>query len=43
VAVMMGPGHFIVEGGLAGQPKRLATATAIEDVMVLVIDNNEMF
>src|ERR1700693_2579035 len=43
VVGMMGPGDFIGEGGLAGQPKRMATATAVLPVSVLVIDNSEMF
>jgi CRP/FNR family cyclic AMP-dependent transcriptional regulator len=43
VVGIMGPGDFIGEGGLAGQPKRMATATAVEGVTVLKIDNKEMF
>jgi len=43
VVGMMGPGDFIGEGGLAGQPKRMATATAVENVTALKIDNEEMF
>jgi CRP-like cAMP-binding protein len=43
VVGMMGPGDFIGEGGLAGQPNRIATATATEKVTVLKIDNKEMF
>ncbi len=43
VVGMLGPGDFIGEGGLAGQPMRMATATAIAPVSVLVIDNKEMF
>ena len=39
VAVIMGPGDFIGEGGLAGQPKRITTATAVENPTVLKIDN----
>ena len=42
VVGMLGPGDFIGEGGLAGQPLRMATATAITPVSVLVIDNDEM-
>jgi len=34
---------FIGEGGLAGQPMRIATATAATPVSVLVIENSEMF
>jgi CRP-like cAMP-binding protein len=40
---MMGHGDFIGEGGLAGQPTRMATATAVSPVTALVIDNTEMF
>ena len=43
VVGMLGPGDFIGEGGLAGQPMRMATATASTPVRVLVIDNSEMF
>jgi CRP-like cAMP-binding protein len=40
---ILGPGDFIGEGGLAGQPLRMATATARTPVTVLAIDNREMF
>ena len=43
VVGLMGPGDFIGEGGMAGQPTRMATATAIAPVTALVIDNKEMF
>jgi CRP/FNR family cyclic AMP-dependent transcriptional regulator len=43
VVGLMGPGDFIGEGGLAGQPKRMATATAVSPVNVLLIENTEMF
>jgi len=43
VVGMLGHGDFIGEGGLAGQPMRMATATAISQVTALVIDNTEMF
>ena len=43
VVGIMGPGDFIGEGGMAGQPLRMATATAIAPVTALVIDNKEMF
>jgi len=43
VVGLMGPGDFIGEGGLAGQPKRMATATAVAPVTVLKIENREMF
>jgi CRP-like cAMP-binding protein len=40
---ILGPGEFIGEGGLAGQPLRMATATAHTPVTLLAIDNSEMF
>jgi CRP/FNR family cyclic AMP-dependent transcriptional regulator len=43
VVGMLGPGDFIGEGGLAGQPLRMATATAVTPVNALIIDNSEMF
>jgi CRP-like cAMP-binding protein len=43
VVGMLGRGDFIGEGGLAGQPMRMATATAISPVSALVIENTEMF
>ena len=43
VVGIMGPGDFIGEGGMAGQPLRMATATAISPVTALVIENKEMF
>jgi CRP/FNR family cyclic AMP-dependent transcriptional regulator len=43
VVGMLGPGDFIGEGGLAGQPTRMATATAVTPVIALVIENKEMF
>jgi CRP-like cAMP-binding protein len=43
VVGMLEAGDFIGEGGLAGQSKRMATATAITPVTVLAIDNKEMF
>ena len=42
VVGMLGSGDFIGEGGLAGQPMRMATATAVTPVSALVIDNGEM-
>jgi CRP/FNR family transcriptional regulator, cyclic AMP receptor protein len=42
VVGMLGPGDFIGEGGLAGQPLRMGTATALTAVTTLVIDNTEM-
>jgi CRP/FNR family cyclic AMP-dependent transcriptional regulator len=43
VVGILGPGDFIGEGGLAGQPMRMAAATAVTSVTVLAIDNSEMF
>jgi CRP/FNR family cyclic AMP-dependent transcriptional regulator len=43
VVGILGPGDFIGEGGMAGQPLRMATATAVAPVTALVIDNKEMF
>ncbi len=43
VVGMLGPGDFVGEGGLAGQPMRMATAIALAPVSALVIDNKEMF
>ena len=43
VVGMLGANDFIGEGGLAGQPMRMATATAVSPVTVLAIDNREMF
>ena len=43
VVAMLGSGDFIGEGGLAGQPLRMATATAVTPVTALVIENKEMF
>jgi CRP/FNR family cyclic AMP-dependent transcriptional regulator len=42
VVAILGPGDFCGESGLAGQPRRTATATALAPVSVLVIDNEEM-
>ncbi len=43
VVGIVGPGDFIGDGGMAGQPTRMATATAVGSVTALVIDNKEMF
>jgi CRP-like cAMP-binding protein len=43
VVGMLEANDFIGEGGLAGQPMRMATATAVSPVTVLAIDNKEMF
>ena len=42
VVGILAAGDFIGEGGLAGQPVRMATATAVTPVSVLVIENSEM-
>ncbi len=42
VVAMLGPGDFLGEGCLAGQPRRMATATAIAATKVLRIDQDEM-
>jgi CRP/FNR family transcriptional regulator, cyclic AMP receptor protein len=42
VVAMLGPGDFVGEGGLAGQPVRIATATATTPVTLLVIGMKEM-
>jgi len=43
VVGLLGAGDFLGEGGLAGQPMRMATATAATPVTALLIDNEEMF
>src|SRR4029077_4306524 len=43
VAGVLGRADFIGEGGVAAQPMRMAKATAVPPVKVLVIDNTEMF
>ena len=40
---ILGPGDFVGEGGLAGQPLRMATATAVTPTILLDIDKKEMF
>jgi CRP/FNR family cyclic AMP-dependent transcriptional regulator len=42
IVAMLGPGDFCGEGGLAGQPIRVATATAITPTTVLAIEKTEM-
>jgi CRP/FNR family transcriptional regulator, cyclic AMP receptor protein len=39
---VLGPGDFLGEGCLAGQPIRIGTATAITPTTVLVIEKKEM-
>ena len=43
VVAILGPGDFVGEGGLAGQPLRMATAIAVTQVSALAIENSEMF
>ena len=42
VVAMLGPGDFLGEGGLAGQPVRMATATAMIPSTILSVDQDEM-
>jgi len=42
IVAMLGPGDFCGEGALAGQPLRIATATALTPVTALVIGVKEM-
>jgi len=42
VVAMLGPGDFLGEGALAGQPVRMATATALASTKVLVIPKDAM-
>lgn len=42
VVAMLKPGDFVGEGGLAGQPVRIATATATTPATLLVIGLKEM-
>ena len=42
IVAMLGPGDFCGEGGLAGQPLRIATATALTPTTALVIGMTEM-
>ena len=42
VVAMLGPGDFLGEGCLAGQPVRMATARAMVPSTVLVIEKNEL-
>jgi len=43
VVAMLGPGDFLGEGSLAGQLVRMATATAVTPVSLLLVDKSEMF
>jgi CRP/FNR family cyclic AMP-dependent transcriptional regulator len=42
VLAILGPGDFFGEGGMAGQPVRMGTATSITPTTLLVIEKNEM-
>jgi CRP/FNR family transcriptional regulator, cyclic AMP receptor protein len=42
VVAVLGPGDFLGEGCLAGQPIRIGTATAITPTTILVIEKKEM-
>ena len=42
VIAMLGPGEFFGEGALAAQPVRMATATAMGESRILVIEKQQM-
>jgi CRP-like cAMP-binding protein len=42
VVAILGPGDFFGEGGMAGQPVRMGTATAVIPTSLLVIEKKEM-
>src|SRR5580765_6352782 len=42
VVAMLGPGDFVGEGCLAGQPSRMGTATAVEPSTLLRIQKRDM-
>jgi len=42
VVAMLGPGDFFGEGGLAGQPVRMGSATTTVDSTILLVDKDEM-
>src|SRR5258708_37680789 len=42
VVALLGPGDFFGEGCLAGQPVRMATATAIDETTVLIVEKRRM-
>jgi CRP/FNR family transcriptional regulator, cyclic AMP receptor protein len=42
VVAMLGPGDFFGEGGLAGQPVRMGSATASSRSTILFVDQDEM-
>jgi CRP-like cAMP-binding protein len=42
IVAMLGPSEFFGEGGMAGQPLRMATATAVAASTLLVIEKGQM-
>src|SRR5258708_2097696 len=42
VVALLGPGDFFGEGCLAGQPVRMATATAITETVALIVEKRKM-
>jgi CRP-like cAMP-binding protein len=42
IVAMLGPGEFFGEGGLAGQPVRMGSATATTDSTILFVDKDAM-
>ena len=42
VVAVLGPGDFFGEGGLAGQPVRMATASAMTEVSVVRVERQAM-
>jgi CRP/FNR family cyclic AMP-dependent transcriptional regulator len=42
ILAILGPGDFFGEGGMAGQPVRMGTATAVAPTTLLLIEKNEM-
>jgi CRP/FNR family cyclic AMP-dependent transcriptional regulator len=43
VVAILAPGDFFGEGALAGQPRRIGTATAVTPCSVLIIEKEAMF
>jgi CRP/FNR family cyclic AMP-dependent transcriptional regulator len=41
LVAMLGPGEFFGEGGLAGQPLRMGSATALTPSVILFVDKEE--
>jgi CRP-like cAMP-binding protein len=42
VVAMLGPGDFVGQEGLAGQPVRMGSASAITDTTLMIVDQSEM-